>query len=810
MNRRIDILVLLCLVVALDPPVVAQATDCRPWAESTDLSTVYPEIQLDDMVVLGSLLVGTDGPTCHVYQMDGHGEPGLISSVSVGGSPGLRALDGQVYLLAYTGTSHRLDLADPENPQLVPVTVPSGALRDVVGFDGGYLMLSSADSAYVVEDPTAADPGIISAFETIGPKGAVVHGSVAFIRRFGGVQPVDLSDPANPIIGSGFAFHSPDGVPWFDMSCKSIMVHEGILYGGFRLFYHQYDSVFSIMAFDITDPFEPLLLASHFDPDGESRLDLVGNRVVVSSSNALKVYEVEDLEPVAAINITSSQFPYPAGVSHGEDYLLSVTNSGLHRVDLQSPQTIDPTLNLPDGYDPANCGRYGLATRYTYSSGATVPRRLTDIDWTIYDQTTITALDSLTTGHVSILSSEEWEGEGEVTMIGSSDRWVVVHERGFYSSEMSYYETKNLVVLDMETGNRDEVEQSGGWCQAVLRDDLLWTLGGPTNYLPDYIRVYRLTDDGAVLLDESESTYGVDRIHVADEVYLIGSTSIKVLSLAEPVNLTPVRELLVDQELSLREVLHVEDSLLYAVSDVGMAVIDLDPPSPEDPVVIGSCSLEIGRTDNPSVRQGQYIIVHRNTGWQAVDISDPTMPVAASPMIEASVSGLHWSGDLLYVDVGLSIQLYDITDLANPQWVGQSAYQPAPYPSPCALDGYVVSGSHALLPDCNDITPIEPIEPDAPVKVPAAVTLTSVVPNPFNPSTTITFDLRRTEQVKLMVHDLRGRRLATLLDRECPPGGHQVQWLGCDDNGRALPSGTYLVQLRTESAVRSTKAVLVR
>lgn len=31
-----------------------------------------------------------------------------------------------------------------------------------------------------------------------------------------------------------------------------------------------------------------------------------------------------------------------------------------------------------------------------------------------------------------------------------------------------------------------------------------------------------------------------------------------------------------------------------------------------------------------------------------------------------------------------------------------------------------------------------------------------------------------------------------------------------DDKGRALPSGTYLVQLRTESAVRSTKAVLVR
>lgn len=142
--------------------------------------------------------------------------------------------------------------------------------------------------------------------------------------------------------------------------------------------------------------------------------------------------------------------------------------------------------------------------------------------------------------------------------------------------------------------------------------------------------------------------------------------------------------------------------------------------------------------------------------------------------------------------------------------MGQSTFQYARKTSPCGLAGYVMSASQALPPDCSDIVEIEPVVDDGPVTIPSAVTLAPVTPNPFNPKTTVAFELRHTERVELAVHDLRGRRLVTLLDRECPPGRHRVQWDGRDDHGRNLPSGAYLVQLRTESAVRSTKAVLLR
>jgi hypothetical protein len=72
------------------------------------------------------------------------------------------------------------------------------------------------------------------------------------------------------------------------------------------------------------------------------------------------------------------------------------------------------------------------------------------------------------------------------------------------------------------------------------------------------------------------------------------------------------------------------------------------------------------------------------------------------------------------------------------------------------------------------------------------------VPNPFNPATTLAFELPGTggKAVDLAVYDLRGRRVATLLHDVVPPGRHQVVWRGQDDAGRPVAAGTYFCRLR--------------
>lgn len=84
-------------------------------------------------------------------------------------------------------------------------------------------------------------------------------------------------------------------------------------------------------------------------------------------------------------------------------------------------------------------------------------------------------------------------------------------------------------------------------------------------------------------------------------------------------------------------------------------------------------------------------------------------------------------------------------------------------------------------------------------------------PNPFNPRTTITFDLDSDhDRVVMSIYDVAGRRLRTLFDGPAPAGATDVVWDGRDDAGRALPSGTYLYRLHTDGESRTRKMSLVR
>jgi predicted MPP superfamily phosphohydrolase len=68
-------------------------------------------------------------------------------------------------------------------------------------------------------------------------------------------------------------------------------------------------------------------------------------------------------------------------------------------------------------------------------------------------------------------------------------------------------------------------------------------------------------------------------------------------------------------------------------------------------------------------------------------------------------------------------------------------------------------------------------------------------PNPFNPETVITFDLPAAGDVLLAVYSADGRRVATLVDRQCGQGRHAAVWRGRDDTGAEVASGVYFVRL---------------
>lgn len=86
----------------------------------------------------------------------------------------------------------------------------------------------------------------------------------------------------------------------------------------------------------------------------------------------------------------------------------------------------------------------------------------------------------------------------------------------------------------------------------------------------------------------------------------------------------------------------------------------------------------------------------------------------------------------------------------------------------------------------------------------------SSYPNPFNPQTQISFELSTSEQVRVSVFDMNGRRIAKIAERTFGEGPQTLDWNGRDNAGRLVPSGTYLLRIDAGQETWHGKMMLVR
>ena len=99
-------------------------------------------------------------------------------------------------------------------------------------------------------------------------------------------------------------------------------------------------------------------------------------------------------------------------------------------------------------------------------------------------------------------------------------------------------------------------------------------------------------------------------------------------------------------------------------------------------------------------------------------------------------------------------------------------------------------------------------EPSA--AVPGAFSLEQNNPNPFNSSTVIRFGLPMSGEVELLVYNLAGQRVATLIEGVREAGAYAVQWDGRNASGQSLASGVYLYRLQSNERVESRKLLLLK
>jgi len=87
---------------------------------------------------------------------------------------------------------------------------------------------------------------------------------------------------------------------------------------------------------------------------------------------------------------------------------------------------------------------------------------------------------------------------------------------------------------------------------------------------------------------------------------------------------------------------------------------------------------------------------------------------------------------------------------------------------------------------------------------------TNVYPNPFNPSTTISYDLPSDALVSIVIYDALGQEIRRLVSKQTIAGRYQIQWDSRDNRGRSVGSGVYIAQVEAGSFSHSQKTLLLK
>ncbi|MEJ2545839.1 MAG: FlgD immunoglobulin-like domain containing protein, partial [Calditrichaceae bacterium] len=94
--------------------------------------------------------------------------------------------------------------------------------------------------------------------------------------------------------------------------------------------------------------------------------------------------------------------------------------------------------------------------------------------------------------------------------------------------------------------------------------------------------------------------------------------------------------------------------------------------------------------------------------------------------------------------------------------------------------------------------------------IPKSFEVYPAYPNPFNMSTTIKFQLNTSKQIKILIYDINGRLVNTILNSNLMPGSYKVNWNGKDNKGKDISSGVYYAVVKASDFISTLKLVVIK
>ena len=196
---------------------------------------------------------------------------------------------------------------------------------------------------------------------------------------------------------------------------------------------------------------------------------------------------------------------------------------------------------------------------------------------------------------------------------------------------------------------------------------------------------------------------------------------------------------------------------------------------------------------------------------QSIDNLSPAVPLALNANYQASGTDLNWA-DAPEAD----FQFYRVYRGTDPNFVAS----PSSLVQEIAVSNWTDTTANPWMYSYKvsavdfagneSAAAVHVSVSDVPVITTSSFALHNAAPNPFNPSTTLSFTVGGKEQVSLRVYDISGRLVTTLVNGEMSGGAHSVIWDGRDSSGETVASGIYLYQIQSHSFTQTKRMTLLK
>jgi len=622
-------------------------------------------------------------------------------------------------------------------------------------------------------------PEFIGSYETDfgNIRSAYINGNIAFLvidSSYGNssnfLRVIDLSDPASPSLLS---------TSWF--------YHELILFASGNLLYIVHTPDFDLFPnglyiYDVSDPEHPILVSDtnfeYFLPHDFAIHD--GIMIVVGPYGIL-IVDVSDPEDPEIITTMDEYYDLSSITANGDYAYMSTWTSDL-------PGNYIYSFYISDPITPEYLGQFEtilpitdifVDNNYIYYAGSNGHHNYTSA---------LNIVDFADPYNPSLT--------GRYAVPGAVNDVQVYQNYAFVANDYS-----GLQVIDIGDPFNPVLVES------IITPDKAEDIfiAGDYAYLTNYA-------DGLLIFDISEPQEPVQAGSFLTDDYLFGVSVdegraylicsdyydyyLAILDVSDPYNPYLINTY---DDLYLPRFIKVIAGIAYILDDYTLEIVDMADPM--NPIQISSHTFEY-RGFNLYVDNNLVYVTCGDGGLQILNVSDLHNPVFVGEYVTENACAVTIDGTYAYMSFfDERLELVDISDPSEPVFV--AGYSGAESRNEVSVRGeyiYVATEKYLLI-LCLTETGLEEVG----TIYPNTFSLSRNYPNPFNASTTISYDLPTQSEVKIEIYDLLGRKIETLLAGTQPAGSHSVVW-----NAEDASSGVYFYRIEAGDFVETRKCVLLK